>query len=70
VEKAVQEFKDELKAKNIEIQDLQKQLGKSTMEKEWLAKKLESSVSFNKRKHLWRAGSILLQRSHDFRQVD
>ena len=37
--KAVQEFKDELKAKNIEIEDLQKQLGKSTMEKEWLAKK-------------------------------
>ena len=37
--KAVQEFKDELKAKNIEIEDLQKELGKSTMEKEWLAKK-------------------------------
>ena len=36
--KAVQEFKDELKAKNIEIEDLQKQLGKSTMEKEWLEK--------------------------------
>ena len=50
--KAVQEFKDELKAKNIEIEDLQKQLGKSTMEKEWLAKKLESSVSLNKRKEL------------------
>lgn len=47
--KAVQEFKDELKAKNKEIEDLQKQLGKSIMEKEWLAKKLESSVSLNKR---------------------
>lgn len=50
--KAVQEFKDELKAKNIEIEDLQKQLGKSTMEKEWLAKKLESSVSYKERKNL------------------
>jgi putative transposase len=54
--KAVQEFKDELKAKNIEIEDLQKQLGKSTMEKEWLAKKLESSVSLNKRKVLIESG--------------
>jgi putative transposase len=54
--KAVQEFKDELKAKNIEIEDLQKQLGKSTMEKEWLAKKLESSVSLNKRKALIESG--------------
>lgn len=54
--KAVQEFKDELKAKNIEIEDLQKQLGKSTMEKEWLAKKLESSVSLNKRKELIESG--------------
>ena len=54
--KAVQEFKDELKSKNIEIEDLQKQLGKSTMEKEWLAKKLESSVSFNKRKTLVESG--------------
>ncbi len=50
--KVVQEFKNELKSKDIEIEDLQKQLGKSTMEKEWLAKKLESSVSFNKRKAL------------------
>lgn len=54
--KAVQEFKDELKAKNIEVEDLQKQLGKSTMEKEWLAKKLESSVSLNKRKALIESG--------------
>ena len=54
--KAVQEFKDELKAKNIEIEDLQKQLGKSTMEKEWLAKKLESSVSLSKRKALIESG--------------
>ena len=54
--KAVEEFKDELKAKNIEIEDLQKQLGKSTMEKEWLAKKLESSVSLNKRKALIESG--------------
>lgn len=54
--KAVQEFKDELKSKDAEIEDLQKQLGKSTMEKEWLAKKLESSVSFNERKTLIEGG--------------
>ncbi len=50
--KAVEEFKNELTVKNIEIEALQKQLGKSVMEKEWLAKKLESSVSLNKRKTL------------------
>ncbi|WP_295023599.1 IS3 family transposase [Sulfurimonas sp.] len=50
--KVVQEFKDELKSKDEEIAELQKQLGKSVVEKEWLAKKLESSVSLNKRKTL------------------
>lgn len=50
--KAVQEFKDEIKSKDEEIAELQKQLGKSVVEKEWLAKKLESSVSLNKRKTL------------------
>ena len=50
--KAVQEFKDEIKSKDEEIAELQKQLGKSVIEKEWLAKKLESSVSLNKRKTL------------------
>ena len=50
--RAVQEFKDEIKSKNEEIAELQKQLGKSVVEKEWLAKKLESSVSLNKRKTL------------------
>lgn len=50
--KAVQEFKNEIKSKEEEIEELQKQLGKSVVEKEWLAKKLESSVSFNKRKIL------------------
>ena len=50
--KVVQEFKDEIKTKNEEIEELQKQLGKSVVEKEWLAKKLESSVSLNKRKEL------------------
>ena len=48
--KAAQEFKDKIKTK--EIEELQKQLGKSVVEKEWLAKKLESSVSLNKRKEL------------------
>jgi len=50
--KVVQEFKDEIKSKDEEIEELQKQLGKSVVEKEWLAKKLESSVSLNKRKEL------------------
>ena len=50
--KAAQEFKNELKSKDEEIEELQKQLGKSVVEKEWLAKKLESSVSLNKRKEL------------------
>ena len=35
--KAVQEFKDEIKSKDEEIAELQKQLGKSVIEKEWLA---------------------------------
>ncbi|WP_242689779.1 transposase [Sulfurimonas aquatica] len=50
--KAVQEFKNEIKNKDEEIEELQKQLGKSVVEKEWLAKKLESSVSFKERKTL------------------
>ena len=50
--RAVQEFKDEIKSKDEEIAELQKQLGKSVVEKEWLVKKLESSVSLNKRKTL------------------
>ena len=50
--KAVQEFKNEIKSKDEEIEELQKQLGKSVVEKEWLAKKLESSVSYKERKTL------------------
>lgn len=50
--KAVQEFKNEIKSKDEEIEELQKQLGKSVVEKEWLAKKLESSVSSKERKTL------------------
>ena len=50
--KAVQEFKNEIKSKDEEIEELQKQLGKSIVEKEWLAKKLESSVSSKERKTL------------------
>jgi len=50
--KVVQEFKKEIKSKDEEIEELQKQLGKSVVEKEWLAKKLKSSVSSNKRKAL------------------
>jgi len=50
--KVVQEFKNEIKSKDEEIEELQKQLGKSVVEKEWLAKKLESSVSSKERKSL------------------
>jgi len=54
--KEVEEFKNKLNTKDVEIEALQKQLGKSIMEKEWLAKKLESSVSLNKRKILIESG--------------
>lgn len=50
--KAVQEFKSEIKSKDEEIAELQKQLGKSVVEKEWLSKKLKSSVSSKERKTL------------------
>lgn len=49
--KAVQEFKDELKSKEAQIEELQKQLGKSVVEKEWLAKKLKS-LDLSDRKRL------------------
>jgi putative transposase len=49
--KAVQEFKEEIKSKEAEIEELQKQLGKSVVEKEWLAKKLES-LDLSNRKSL------------------
>lgn len=54
--KAVQEFKDEIKSKDEEIEELQKQLGKSVVEKEWLAKKLKSSISSKERKTLVESG--------------
>jgi len=47
--KAVKEYKNEIDSKDIEIEELQKQLGKSVIEKEWLAKKLNSlDSSFKK----------------------
>ena len=54
--RAVQEFKEEIKSKDEEIEELQKQLGKSIVEKEWLAKKLESSISSKERKTLVESG--------------
>jgi putative transposase len=47
--KAVKEYKNEIESKNIEIEELQKQLGKSVIEKEWLAKKLSSLDSSYKK---------------------
>ena len=49
--KAVQEFKDELRSKEEEIEELQKQLGKSVVEREWLVKKLKS-LGLSDRKRL------------------
>lgn len=40
--KALQEYKEHIQSKDKEIEELQKQLGKSVIEKEWLAKKLKS----------------------------
>ena len=54
--KAVQEFKNEIKSKNEEIEELHKQLGKSVVEKEWLAKKLKSSVSSKDRQTFIESG--------------
>lgn len=54
--RAVQKFKEEIKSKDEEIEELQKQLGKSIVEKEWLAKKLESSISSKERKTLVESG--------------
>ena len=49
-------FKNEIQAKDEEIEELQKQLGKSVVEKEWLAKKLESSVSSKQRNEFIESG--------------
>jgi len=54
--KAVQEYKNEIDSKNTEIEELQKQLGKSVVEKEWLAKKL-SSLDSSYKKELIDTGS-------------
>ena len=47
--RAVQEYKDELKAKNEEIDQLQKALGKTTLERDWLQGKLKGLDSLNKK---------------------
>lgn len=47
--KALQEYKDQIQSKEQEIEELQKQLGKSVAEKEWLAKKLEGLDLSNKK---------------------
>jgi len=54
--KAVKEYKNEIDSKDIEIEELQKQLGKSVIEKEWLAKKL-SSLDSSLKKELIDNGS-------------
>ena len=47
--KAIKEYKNEIDLKEQEIEELQKQLGKSIVEKEWLAKKLNSLDSSYKK---------------------
>ncbi len=46
--KAVKEYKDEIKAKDAEIEELQKALGKTTIERDWAVKKLKSLGSSNR----------------------
>lgn len=48
--KALQEYKEHILNKDKEIEGLQEQLGKSVIEKEWLAKKLKSLDLSNKQK--------------------
>ena len=48
--KVVKEYKEEIKSKDDEIEELQKQLGKSVVEKEWLTKKLKSSDLSDKKR--------------------
>jgi putative transposase len=47
--KAVKEYKEQISKKEKEIEELQKQLGKSVVEKEWLAKKLKSLGLYEKK---------------------
>ena len=47
--KAVKEYKDEIKAKDVEIEELQKALGKTTIERDWAVKKLKSLGLSNKK---------------------
>jgi putative transposase len=47
--KATKEYKDEIKAKDVEIEELQKALGKTTIERDWAVKKLKSLGLLNKK---------------------
>ncbi len=47
--RAVKEYKEEIKLKEAEIEELQKALGKTTIERYWAVKKLKSLGSSNKR---------------------
>ncbi|WP_416430716.1 IS3 family transposase [Piscirickettsia salmonis] len=51
IDSAVAEFKDEIKTKEKEVNELHRQLGKRTAELEWAAKKLKS-LDYEKRKCL------------------
>ncbi len=47
--KAVKEYKEQIKAQEQEIEELQKALGKTTIERDWAVKKLKSLGSSNRR---------------------
>lgn len=47
--KAVKEYKDEIKSKEAEIEELQKALGKTMIERDWAVKKLKSLGLLNKK---------------------
>lgn len=47
--KIVKEYKDEIKSKEAEIEELQKALGKTTIERDWAVKKLKSLGLSNKK---------------------
>jgi putative transposase len=61
--KAVKEYKDELAAKDREIDQLQKALGKRTAELDWLSGKLAGSVSLSDRRQMIETGPQTLSLS-------
>ena len=68
--KAVKEYKSEIESKDIEIEELQKQLGKSVIEKEWLAKKLSSLDSSLKKELIDKSEDKIISVSKQCKLLD